>query len=220
MTATANGKTLWVACASARQIVTINTDLDQVTRYLSLPFQPTGVTASSNGAQLWITGGEPSGVVSLVDEAQGRIVQTLPAGPGVCAPVFDAKNRVLYVCNRYANQIAAIDESLIRVQKIVPAVREPIAAVLTPDCKFLLAANHLPGGPANAEHVAATVTVIRTADPSVATNILLPSGSTVLRGIAVSPDGRMACVTHNLARFKVPTTHIERGWMNTSAPGL
>lgn len=35
--------------------------------------------------------------------------------------------------------------------------------------------------------------------------------------MTVSPDGRFAYVTHTLGRFTLPTTQLDRGWMNTSA---
>jgi len=37
------------------------------------------------------------------------------------------------------------------------------------------------------------------------------------RDIAISPDGQNAYVTHLLARYQLPTTQLERGWMNTNA---
>ena len=39
----------------------------------------------------------------------------------------------------------------------------------------------------------------------------------MLREVKISPDGRLAAVTHNLARFQLPTTQLDRGWMNTAA---
>src|SRR6266542_5796036 len=45
----------------------------------------------------------------------------------------------------------------------------------------------------------------------------MPNGSSELRGIAVSPDGSLAAVTHLLARYYLPTTQVERGWMETNA---
>jgi mono/diheme cytochrome c family protein len=38
-----------------------------------------------------------------------------------------------------------------------------------------------------------------------------------LRGVAVSPDGKHAYVSHVLARYQLPTTQLDRGWMNTNA---
>jgi len=43
--------------------------------------------------------------------------------------------------------------------------------------------------------------------------IPLTNGSTLLRGICVSPDGRFVAVAHSLARFHLPTTHVTLGWI-------
>ena len=50
--------------------------------------------------------------------------------------------------------------------------------------------------------------------------IPLPNGSTLLREIRISPDGRHAVVAHILARFHLPTTQIERGWINSNAASI
>ena len=39
----------------------------------------------------------------------------------------------------------------------------------------------------------------------------------LLNDIRVSPDGKYAIVTHILARYPLPTTQLDRGWMNTNA---
>ena len=43
------------------------------------------------------------------------------------------------------------------------------------------------------------------------------NGSTSLRGICVSPDGKFVHLTHILAHYQLPTTQLERGWINTNA---
>ena len=60
-------------------------------------------------------------------------------------------------------------------------------------------------------------TVIETASRKVTAAIPLPNGSASLRGVCVSPDGLYAYVTHVLSRYQLPTTQLERGWMNTNA---
>src|SRR5581483_8857691 len=44
-----------------------------------------------------------------------------------------------------------------------------------------------------------------------------PNGATSAGGIAISPDGKWAVVTHILSRFTVHTTQPEQGWINTNA---
>jgi YVTN family beta-propeller protein len=133
------------------------------------------------------------------------------------APVLNADGRTLYVCNRFNNEVAIIDLQAKKMVRQIPVSREPVSAVLTKDGKFLLVANHLHAGRADGETVSAVVSVIDLAAGKVSKELTLPNGSGLLRDIRVSPDGKYAAVAHTLARFHLPTTQLERGWMNTSA---
>ena len=64
--------------------------------------------------------------------------------------------------------------------------------------------------------MAAEVSVIQMADLTTS-SIRLPNGSSSVRDVCVSPDGKYAYVVHILSRFRMPTTQLERGWMNTNA---
>jgi mono/diheme cytochrome c family protein len=99
----------------------------------------------------------------------------------------------------------------------IPVPREPVAAALTQDGKFLLVANHLHTVRADVDDVAACVSIIDTATRRVVKDIPLPSGSTTVRDIRISPNGEYACVTHVIGQFHLPTTQIERGWIDNNA---
>lgn len=92
-----------------------------------------------------------------------------------------------------------------------------VAAALTPDDTILVVAHHLPAQPSNSGHVAALVDLINSDTLEIETSILLPSGSTGVRDVSISPHGQYAYVTHTLGRFHLPTTQLEQGWMNTGA---
>jgi hypothetical protein len=94
--------------------------------------------------------------------------------------------------------------------------REPIAAAVAPDGRWLFVASHLPQDAADAADVAATVTAVAT-DSLQTTTIRLPNGSSSVRGLCLSPDGSFVFVVHGLARYQLPVTQPDRGWMNTSA---
>ncbi|MCP4643498.1 MAG: cell surface protein, partial [bacterium] len=130
---------------------------------------------------------------------------------------MDARRNVLYICNRFDNDVWAIDGTTGKCLGKASAVREPIAAVLTPDGKWLYVGNHLPAGAINVGAVGCEVSVIDTATMRARASVQLPNGSTGLRGVAASPDGKYVYVSHILARYTVPTTQLDRGWMNTNA---
>ncbi len=94
--------------------------------------------------------------------------------------------------------------------------RQPIAASITPDGKTVLVANHIPADRADNNNVEAVVTAIDTTN-NATTTIRLPNGSTSLRDICISPDGRFAYTVHILGRYQLPTTQVERGWINSNA---
>jgi cytochrome c peroxidase len=48
-------------------------------------------------------------------------------------------------------------------------------------------------------------------------DIKLPGNSSNVRHVAISKDGRWAYITHTLGRTMLPTTQVERGWINTNA---
>jgi len=150
-----------------------------------------------------------------VDVASGKLGRTISVGHGAVGPAISPDGKKLYVCNRFDNNVAVIDLKSGKIA-LVPALREPFAAAVTPDGRLVYVINHLPVDRADSDAVAAEITVIDTATNRTET-IRLPNGSTVVRGTCTSPDGRYVYVTHLLSRYRMPTTQVERGWMNTNA---
>jgi YVTN family beta-propeller protein len=133
------------------------------------------------------------------------------------APVLSHDENTIYICNRFNNDLSVINLVSGKETSRIAVDREPVAAALTPNGKLLVVANHLHSGRADAERVAARVSVIDAAIGKLLKHLQLPNGSGILNDVAISPDGRYACVTHVLARFQLPTTQVERGWINSNA---
>lgn len=213
--AAADGRQLYVACATANAILIVD-DRGVVRQRIEVPAAPSGLALSPDGARLAVTCAAPQSVVCLVEVSRARVIGRIAAGHTAMAPVFSADGNTLYVCNRYNHEVLVLDPQGRRRAVKIAVEREPVAAALTRDGTRLFVLNHLPGMAANAPHVAAAISVIDTATQRVEKTLRLPNGGNLLLGIAMSPDGRHAAVTHNLARFYVPTTQLERGWMNTA----
>ncbi len=217
LVATQDGGTLFVACATANRVLRFDTATRSVTATISLPDPPLGLVLSPDETRLLVTCAAPASQVCVVDLAQQRVTATYRAGHTAMAPVLSPDGKLLYVCNRFDDDVSIIDLELQRPLRRVKVQREPVAAGLTRDGRFLLVANLLHTGRADAGHVASSVSVIDTAAGTVVKELSLPNGSGLLKDLRVSPDGKYAVVSHILARYPLPTTQLDRGWMSTNA---
>ncbi len=208
---------LYIAQTTAKQVAVFEISTGKVINTYSLPAEPSGLALSAEKSRLYVTCASPKGQVEVVNLRTGKIINTLPAGHTPTAPVLSSNGKTLYVCSRFDNNVSVIDLTSRKQMARIPVQREPVAAALTPDGRFLFVNNHLPAGVANKGNIAAAVSVVDTTTNKVITTIELPNGTTALQGICISPDGRYAYTTHILARYTVPTTQLERGWMNTNA---
>jgi len=211
-----SGKRLYVAEVTAQQVAMVDPATGKVTGTIGLPGRPAGLALSADGKRLFVTLAEPAGAVAEVDTATGKVGRTIPVGHTPVGVAASPDGKTLYVCNRFNNNVSVVDLAAGKTQATVSVTREPMAAAITPDGKTVFVVNHLPAGAADQDYVAATVSVIDTATRAV-TSISLPNGSTDLRDVCISPDGKYAYVSHVLSRYHLPTTQLERGWMNTNA---
>jgi YVTN family beta-propeller protein len=217
LAATRDGQTLFIACATANRVLVLDTASRKVMRSIPMPAPPLGLALSPDDTRLYVTCAAPNSKVCIVDVARGKTAGTLAAGHTAMAPVLSPDGTTLYACNRFNNDVSVFDLRTRKELRRVPVAREPVAAAVTADGKFLLVANLLPTGRADADTVTAVVSVIDTAAGRVVKELPLPNGSGSLNDLRVSPDGKFAVVSHILSRFHLPTTQLDRGWLNTNA---
>ena len=215
--ATKDGSTLFVACATGQRVLKIDTAEGKVAGSFSVPNPPLGLVLSADESTLFVTCGSPEGQLCLLDAKTGRISSRISVGHTAMAPVLTADGKTLYVCNRFNNDVSVIDLDARKETRRIAVRREPVAADLSRDGRYLLVANLLHDGAADAEIVSAVVSVIDTKAACVKHELPLPNGSGLVNDLRVSPDGRFAAVTHLLARYQLPTTQLDRGWMISNA---
>ncbi|MCX7008803.1 MAG: YncE family protein, partial [Kiritimatiellaeota bacterium] len=201
---------------SANRVVETDFAAGKELRSFKTALPPTGLARDAKNNLLFVTTEGPEGQILAFNLSNGRQSFALTAGHTPMAPVLTADGKTLFVCYRFNNVVAVIDLATQKETARIAVPREPVAAALTPDGRLLAVANHLPAVPASGDYVAGQVSLIDPAAKTVIANVTLPNGSTSLRGLCISPDGRFAYVTHTLGRYQLPTTQLERGWMNTS----
>ena len=179
---------------------------------VALPSKPTGLV--KDGDRLLVTVGELDGALLSVS-ATGVITGRVALGHTPMAPVPTTDG--VWVCERFENRVALVASDLSRVVARVAVARQPVAAALTPDGRTLVVLDHLPYATMGATTVALQVNCIDTANRRRSATISLLNGATSGRGLCLSPDGRFAYVSHVQARYHLPVTHLEGGWVNVNA---
>ncbi|MCX6996080.1 MAG: c-type cytochrome [Kiritimatiellaeota bacterium] len=210
------GRYVYVAAATGGCVLCVDVADGKVVRTFALPDNPTGLCLSADGQRLFVTMGVAPGQLLVLDTGTGKILAALPVGHSPTAPVAAPDGKTIYVCNQFLNTVSVVDWTTQKVLAQIPVEREPVAAALNADGTRLFVANLLPSGSATRDVVAAAVSVIDLGSRAVS-RIALPNGSTSVRGMTLSADGKYVYVTHTLAHYQLPTTQLERGWMNTSA---
>lgn len=210
-----DGTALYVICVDGKCVQIVSPE-KTVLGKVDLPAEPSGAALSPCGTTLYVTCSGAAGTVEVLSTAEKKVVRSFPAGHYPTGPALSPCGKTLYVCNRFANEVCIYDAQTGEKTGSVPAIREPIAAVVTGDNKWVFVCNLLPLDASDSYDVASMITVIDVASKQTS-QIRLPNGSTAPQDICISPDGKYAFVPHVLGRYQMPTTQLERGWMNTNA---
>jgi DNA-binding beta-propeller fold protein YncE len=164
--------------------------------------------------------------VLAIDPATGTVTKTVAAGHTPLGIALSPDGTKLFVSNQFSADVNEYSLPGLEPGRTVKVVREPRTVLVTKDGKYVFVANSIPLMPANYPedeyadiYVAAEVSVINT-ETGESKTIPLPNGSGSLHGMCLSPDGRYVYVTEIIARFLLPTTQVERGWMNTAGVAI
>lgn len=211
-----DGSNVFIAMEDPPSVKVVDANSGTVSATWPLPETPHGLKVTPDGSRLLAAAGIAPGKLLSLNTATGEIVSSLPCGHSPESVEVSPDGKSAFVCNPFENRVEVVDLTASRVSAAIPAVRQPVAACLKPDGGALYVANLLPVGPANTGDIAAEITAVDTATGNIR-SIRLPNGSTDVRALAVSHDGRFVYAVHTLARYGLPTTQLDRGWMNTSA---
>lgn len=217
LVASKDGSKIYVTNFDANEVAVVSTSENKVVDTFKVGFEPTGIAISPDGSTLYVTCGEAKGVVQVLDAETGKLEKEVASGHTPNPPVVTPDGKRLYVPNRFDKvpnvaEFSLPDMTLVKRHEMI---REPFAAVATKDGKSVFVINHLPNDPSDSFDVAAEVACIDVASGELK-NIRLPNGSGSLNDLVLSSDGKYLFVTEILARYQMPTTQVERGWMNTN----
>lgn len=152
-----------------------------------------------------------SHLISLIDTRKFLVTNSIPC---VKYPMGIAKlnNEQIIVTGFGKGEVGVVDTKLGRQVNVLPVWYQPNFVSVIPDKKKALVANLTPKSSDNG----AMITIIDLASENIVKNIELLFGTSNVRHIVTSPDGKWAYVAHTYGRVMLPTSQIERGWINTN----
>jgi DNA-binding beta-propeller fold protein YncE len=200
------------------ELVLIDTAGAKVAHRVTLKGEPTGVAWSADNKHVYVSQ-FGAGSVADVDAASAKVARTFAVGPYPAGLALAAKRGLLLVAESGNDRLAAIDLATGKTKATVPLTCDPQFLAVTPDESLAVVANLRPVGDATRGDHAAVVSLVDL-EHFTARAIVLPSGGNNVRGVRVSPDGRWAYVVHTLGKFMLPTTQLDRGWVNTNAMSI
>ncbi len=209
-----DGKSIFITAATSKKIFVLDIASSKLSSKINLSVNPNGIAVAADGT-LYVCGGGYDGKLLKIS-TDGKVLGSVSVGHTPIAPVLSKDAKSVYVAARYNNAVIKVNADTMTVENSIKVLREPHALALGAEGKLLFVINHLPATRAIDDIVAAAVSVIDTSTGKVVKNVMLPNGSTGVRGICAAPDGSMIYVTHTFGRYQLPTTQLERGWMNTA----
>lgn len=212
------GKMLAVSDFTAGELVLLQAGSDKVMKRVKLKGMPTGL-AWSDDCKFVFVAEECCGSVAQVEVAGGKVARRFKVGARPIGVALAAKRKLLFVTNSGTDDVSVVDLNTGKETKRIKVLREPVSVAVTPHESIAVVPNFLPDGPSSDPKASASVSLIDI-EQMKTMHVRLPAGSTLVRSVAISPCGCWAYVVHTVGRFNIPTTQLERGWVNTNAMSI
>jgi len=188
------------------------------------PGEANAVTTSLNGsprAVAWrdnrraLVAEYDAGTVAEVDALTGAVTRRFAVGPKPVGVAVAGGTLLVTDCGLGA--LAFVDLATGETTRTIPVTAQPFFVAASPNGARAAVGHLISELAATAPEAAASVSLIDVPGKRVAEHIRLPYGSGMVRDLEFSPGGRWVYVVHTLGRTAMPTTQLERGWINTNA---
>ncbi len=174
----------------------VETATGEVSKTIKLEQRPTGLNWRQN---LWISDYSTGNIFQPESRTQINVAPK-PLGIAVAA-----QSRLAVVCGYGTHEVSLVNLTNGKELKRLPANRHPYFVDISPDEKRAVVGNLLPATSALDPDAASTVTVIDLETREKLADIFLPYGSSNLRQVKISPNGRWAYAAHTRGRVNLPT---------------
>ena len=208
-----DGSMIAVSDTTKSQLEIIKAADGQIQKIIPLDGQPKAL--AWNGNQYVYVCEYGAGTVAEVDPVAGSVTRRFSTGskPLGVAVVEDR----LVVSDFGLKKVSVVDLSSGNVEENISVRDYPYLLDGTVDGKYAIVGHALPSGNAFVPKYAASVTFVDMSTMQEDVNLMLPQGSSNVRGVKCSPDGKWAYILHTFGKTSLPTTQITKGWVMTNA---
>ena len=205
----ADGDNIFVSDETGKKIFRLSLDGKIQATYASTV---TVNSIASDGNYIYaLTGSLDGAVVKLSKNFD--ILSIAKVGHTPCDMAFAAGKA--YVANRFSNTVSVIRLSDMEViSEIAIDGREPVAVTVAGNNVYV--ACHLPNEDTDNKVMSADLAIIETFSDKVIKTLPLVNGSSGVKDICASPDGKTVYISHIVGRYAYPTTQLDRAWINSN----
>jgi DNA-binding beta-propeller fold protein YncE len=185
---------------------------------LSVPVgaSPSGLAWSADGKGLFVAA-SGAGHVAEIRVSDGTVIRRMATGRYPRGLAAASRRNLLLACDWGLDRLHVIGLADGKSVANIPVGCQPTCVAVSPDESLAVVSHLIPATAANDPKHASEITIVDLEKLAVRKSVRLPTGSSNARGIAIGGDGRTAYVVHTLGRFHLPTTQLDRGWVNTNA---
>jgi|GEM_PF-239123 len=209
-----DGKSIAVSDATAAEVLILSAADGSVQKTIKLKGEPRGLVWSDGGL---LVAEYNAGTIAVVDPASGQVSKRLTVGPKPMEIAVLAAKKLVAVTEFGLGKIIVVNQDTGAEVARVAVANYPSAIDVAATGSTAVVGHLMPTGDATQPGAGAGVSVIGLDPPKLVNTLALPQGSTAIRGVKCSPDGKWAYVTHLLGRTTLPTTHVLRAWINSDA---
>jgi DNA-binding beta-propeller fold protein YncE len=172
-----------------------------------------------NGAGKVLVAEGSNGTVAEIEASSGTVLRRIIIGQVAKGLAITSDGRLL-ACDRALNKLVVVKLDTGEVESVIDVGREPGTVAVTQDGKYAVVGNKLPGPADRMANVpAAEISIVTLATKEVRA-VPLAAGTTMVRHVVLSSDGRWAYVTHQSPRGGLPVTQLDNGWAMTNAMSI
>lgn len=205
-----DGKHLYIADATGCAVYKVELETKKVVGTYNSAVKVNDVELS--GDKVLVAEGELGGRLVLLSQDMKEDKALITGHTPSDILVKDGK---AYVANRFSDTISCVDIASMSESANIKVGREPIA--LAASGSDIYVGCHIPEESAQADFISSDIYVIDGSANTVSKKMEICNGAGSLLGMCASPDGSEIYVTHIVARYQLPTTQLDGGWVNTNA---